>query len=948
MLHGVERVHVIACGVLALDLKAVAERCPHLKISLQCLPGGLHNTPRDLRRKLQEAVDDASAKRLGDLIAVGYGVCGLGAVGIRARTIPLALPRVNDCIALFLGSDGAYRQQFAQYPGTYYISAGWVEEKAAPPNSKTPQSCQAQDEEFARLVAVHGAENAQAIRYFLASWQRNYQRAAFIDTGLAGAKQKYADIARAMSEDYGWKYQELHGTHHLLERLILERETTSEILIVPPHYVTTLDAATRKLAAVPVWHDAQESSTRQTIVLNDAASEAAAGECAKMGLGIDAGGTYTDVALYDFATERVVQKAKAPTTKWDYCEGIGQALDKLDPANLAKVDLVCVSTTLATNAIVEGQGQKVGMLILPPYGMFWPEDFDHQPIAPLKGKLEINGQEIEPIDLAQVAAIARDMVDQGVKAFAVSGFASHANPAHEVAVKRIIREQTGMGVTCGHEVSQGLSYKVRADTAMLNARIVPYLQALLEDLQVSLKQRHVEAPIMVVRSDGSLMSVQTASERPIETILSGPAASVAGARYLADAQDAMVVDIGGTTTDTAVIAGGSVRTCSDGASVGGWRTHVRALDMRTMGLGGDSTIAVERRKLAIGPRRVAPVGWLGSRGDPATARAALASALDWLEHHLDSFDDSTAPMSLLTLSGYQASPEVDKHFDDRHRAILSELAKGPLSLHELAARLGYVAPQFLPLSPLEDAHLVQRCALTPTDLLHATGQVQLWDEWAAIRMTELVGRLLGLDRQEFAERALAQFVRLLTVELIKTQLSEEVEADELDRSPVASAMVENLLCGGGSGHHVRFKLKRPIVGIGAPVEFFLPQAARLLETQAIIPPHADVANAVGAITSSIVIQRKVEIIPNEHGRYQIEGLPDAPSFAELDEAQLHAIEQLRLQVLAVARANGTRQRRVEVSVRDRIATITDGSTLFVARMLEAKLVGRPDSTPLPG
>jgi hypothetical protein len=91
-----------------------------------------------------------------------------------------------------------------------------------------------------------------------------------------------------------------------------------------------------------------------------------------------------------------------------------------------------------------------------------------------------------------------------------------------------------------------------------------------------------------------------------------------------------------------------------------------------------------------------------------------------------------------------------------------------------------------------------------------------------------------------------------------------------------------------------------------------------------------------------VVKRQVEIVPDEHGRYKIEGLPDAPAFAELDEAQRHAVEQLRLHVLAAARVNGTREQRVEVGIRDRVATISDGSSLFIGRVVEAKLVGRPD------
>jgi hypothetical protein len=130
----IKRVHVIACGVLGIDLRDLAGRLG-LEVSLQFLPGGLHSTPLELRRQLQEAIDEATARRMGDMIAIGYGVCGLGTVGIHARTIPLAIPRVHDCIALFLGSDRAYKEQFSRYPGTYYISAGWVQEKATPQSS---------------------------------------------------------------------------------------------------------------------------------------------------------------------------------------------------------------------------------------------------------------------------------------------------------------------------------------------------------------------------------------------------------------------------------------------------------------------------------------------------------------------------------------------------------------------------------------------------------------------------------------------------------------------------------------------------------------------------------------------------------------------------------------------------------------------------------------------
>ena len=179
---------------------------------------------------------------------MGYGVCGLGTVGLHARHVPLAIPRVNDCIAMFLGSDEAYRQQFARFPGTYYVSAGWIEEKVQPQrNQETPIQCGPDCFTLRQLVERYGEENAAAIRAFLNSWQRNYQRAAYIDTGVSGPRQNYARLAEAMAQEFGWKYEEIHGSHDLLHKLLTAHTSTNEILLVPPHHVTVHDPIGRTL-----------------------------------------------------------------------------------------------------------------------------------------------------------------------------------------------------------------------------------------------------------------------------------------------------------------------------------------------------------------------------------------------------------------------------------------------------------------------------------------------------------------------------------------------------------------------------------------------------------------------------------------------------------------------------------------------------------------------------
>ncbi len=929
------QIHVIACGVLSTDLRCLTHQLG-TGVSLEFLPGGLHTRPGELRERLQERIDRVSSHFRGERIVVGYGVCGLGTVGLHARNVPLAIPRVNDCIALFLGSDEVYRQQFARFPGTYYVSAGWIEEKAQPQHDEAPIQCGPDCFTLRQLIERYGDENAEAIRSFLTSWQQNYQRAAYIDTGVSGPRERYAELAQAMAEEFGWKYEELRGSHDLLLKLVTARQSTDDILLVPPHHVTAHDPISRTLAAVPVWEADRSSGQDHTLVFeSDAAADVTERDVAvRFGLGIDAGGTYTDAVLYDFPQDQVVEKAKALTTKWDYTLGISEALDKLTPTLLAQVDLVSISTTLATNAIVEGRGQKVGLLIFPPYGLFDAPDISYRPIGILEGQLEIDGRVILPVNRQQVRSEIRRMLEQEkVGAFAVSGYASHVNPAHELEVKAMIEQETGLRVSCAHELSEKCNYRVRSVTAALNASIIPYLDAFLRDADVVLRKRGISAPRMVVKSDGTLMSLVWAHRQPISTIMSGPAASVAGASYLAKLNDAMVVDMGGTTTDTATIRDGHVRACREGAKVGAWRTHVEALDLQTLGLGGDSWIVRERKgQLKIGPLRVAPVAWLFRHGSDH------AQAFHWIESNLNRYSSSTRGMEFVASTGGALPPGLS----GLERRILSELATGPRSLDELTERLELGYWPLAALDLLQRHHLIVTSALTPTDVAHAAGQVQLWNVDAAQQVCRVYCRLMGLSLEQFTSLIHERIVRLLAMELLRKQLGERAEAEPWDGKSSIATMIGNWLDGGNDDYHVHVSLRYPVIGIGAPIHLYLPEAARLLETQAVIPEHADVANAIGAITGRVLIHSQVEIAPTQQGHYRVNGLPDAPSFRDFEAAHRHALEQLLPLVRRQGQQAGTSSSRVEVQIHDRVAPSGYGGQIFISRVLAARLSGRPD------
>ncbi len=931
------KVHVIACGVLAADLRRTAERLG-VTVTEDYLPGGLHESPMRLREELQAAIDRASDAGVADRIAIGYGVCGRGTVGIAARDIPLAIPRVHDCIALFLGSDAEYRRQFARYPGTYYISTGWFLEKVQPePQKQCKGGRSARSDRVEHLADKYGRENAEAIVHFMDSWRRNYQRAAFIDTG-AGQGERHAEYARAMAAECGWEYEEIPGDLSLLAETLTAEASTDEVLVVQPGCVTRYDPLEGGLTA---WRPGEGPAPGETgrRVLTDAGPGGDSENAdVRLGLGIDAGGTYTDVVVYDFEDGRVVAKSKALTTRWDYARGIREALDGVDAGLLGRVSLASVSTTLATNAIVEGQGQPVGLLLMPPPGAFDPSSLGCHPFAVVGGRLDIGGNEVEPVDPDEVVAKADAMVRSGgVRAFAVSGYAGSINPAHELEVKRILRERTGLSVTCGHELSELLNFRVRAVTAVLNARIIPRLARLIADVERVLSDDGIDAPIMVVKGDGTLMSTATALERPVETVLSGPAASVAGARRLTGCADALVVDVGGTTTDTASIVGGAVRVCEDGARVGGVRTHVKALDMRTAGLGGDSVISADADGVRIGPERVAPVSWAAAaHGDDGAA-----GALDHLARNLDHCEGESRPMELLVLADRSGSGE---DLTDTQCRAIEALRRRPHSLCELAGAAGVEHWRLLDLRALVETGLVQRCGLTPTDLLHVTGDFRRWDHDFAAAYLDLFARMLARDAGSLCDELLDRVVRSLASELLTRQMAGRIDlSDDCD---ACRALVDAMLTGEGEGFSLRAKLTRPVIGIGAPVHSFLPQAAALLGAEAIIPPDADVANAVGAITSHVSVSHEVRIRGDEAGLFAVDGLPGSRTFRRLDEAEAYAAAELETLIRRAADEAGAGDGRVRIVSEDHVSKAADGTEVFLWRAIAGQVTARPDAARL--
>lgn len=297
---------------------------------------------------------------------------------------------------------------------------------------------------------------------------------------------------------------------------------------------------------------------------------------AKYLVGVDTGGTYTDAVIVEAEGHKVVASAKALTTKGDLAigvtEAITQAIAKL-PANLAPQDisLVSISTTLATNAVVEGHGSSVGMILI---------GFDAQmaertgiarafpglPMAIIGGGHDHNGDEQSPLDIASLETAINAM---NADAFAIASAFAVRNPAHEHRARDIIVKMTGKPATQSTDLSSALDAPRRALTAVLNARLISRISYLIDAVARAMTSLGIDCPLMIVKGDGTLALAETVALRPIETVLSGPAASLVGAAWLSGHKTFIMSDMGGTTTDIGVLIDGQPRIAEEGADVGG-------------------------------------------------------------------------------------------------------------------------------------------------------------------------------------------------------------------------------------------------------------------------------------------------------------------------------------------------------------------------------------------
>ena len=654
-------------------------------------------------------------------------------------------------------------------------------------------------------------------------------------------------------------------------------------------------------------------------------------------LGIDTGGTYTDAVLIKDDTD-ILARAKALTTRQDLAIGVGAAVRMvLSEASIdaSVISLASLSTTLATNALVEGQGGRVALIYvgfsasdLKAHGLL--DALKGDPVCVLEGGHLHDGLEASQLDERPLIAFLQKHKDD-VSSFAVAAQFATRNPAHENRTIDLVRQITAKPVSASHQLSAKLGGPKRALTALLNARLVGMIDALIGRAETVLREIGISAPMMVVRGDGALMSSGQARDRPIETILSGPAASIVGARWLTGITHALVSDIGGTTTDVAILKDGRPVIDPDGARVGPYRTMVEAVAMRTTGLGGDSEVHFVSEGLSggvtLGPRRLVPVALMA------------AEAPDIIMPALEAQRRTTTP------------GEFDGRFVRAVRGInidglmprdVAFLERIGDQVHLLGSILRTRMEQSA-LKRLVERGLVQVAGVTPSDAAHVLGHLDVWNSDAARMALQLFGRrrtgageVLARDPKKLAEIIVDQLTHQTGISLLQAALAEE----RLDEN-LASHILMQMGLGNHSGIlRINTGLNIPVVGLGASAQNYYPAVGKCMGCEMILPLDGGVANAIGAIVGRIIMRRSGTITTTSEGRYRVHLESGPEDFIDKVVAFQRLEDGLRVAAKKAALVAGAND--IEVAIdRDIKTAQVEAREIFVEATITVEASGRP-------
>ncbi len=650
-------------------------------------------------------------------------------------------------------------------------------------------------------------------------------------------------------------------------------------------------------------------------------------------LGIDTGGTYTDGVLLEYNTHRILAAQKSLTTKRDFAIGIENVIKEIELEDPSAIQMVSISTTLATNAIAEGKGKRVALFLIG-YDPDLIDSFDmgKRFATPhyfyIQGGHDLHGQEKQPLDLPGL--LGKTKAIQGkVDAIAVSSYFSPRNPEHEIRAQNAIASICELPIVLGHQLSTSLGSVERATTAALNASLLAVLQEFIIAVRRAMENRGIEAPLMVVRGDGTLMNDEFAARSPVETIHSGPAASAIGGRFLSQQDEALVLDVGGTTTDLALIKDGKVTVSETGASVSGYQTAVKAANLLSIGLGGDSHITLGRgNELNIGPERVVPLAYLAHQHKNVRERIKALARQGW---------PAPVPRELIFWFLQRETSNLNG-LSSREQQVVDVLRTGPKPASEVLKSLGLLDSSQIDLSNLWREEVLGKSGFTPTDILHVDGRHTPWDEEASRAALSVFCHYLGWEEDHFQE----VFWELITEKIVKAVLhfltEKEIPPQDKPAHQLANWFLDNSLQPAHDQLATQICLKIPLIGIGAPAQVMLEGTARALHTELILPTHYQVANAAGAVAGSVMVTEEILVYPHltddnlDVIAYYLQAREQREEIEELDDALAEARAMAEEKALSAALRSGAANPEVIIEV------IQDGMDSY---RVKARAVGKP-------
>ncbi|MBP1908955.1 hydantoinase/oxoprolinase family protein [Methanolobus bombayensis] len=587
-----------------------------------------------------------------------------------------------------------------------------------------------------------------------------------------------------------------------------------------------------------------------------------------LGLGIDTGGTYTDAVIMDFEDGSIIDSNKSLTTYPDLIKGIINSIEGLKPEYLADVRFTSVSTTLATNTTLEGKGYPAGLILIG-YNISRKIPTDH--ILSIEGRHDADGNEVEPLsDLEDVKEFVKANQHK-VSSFALSSYFGVRNPEHELTIKEMIQDLTDLPVVCGHELSMDLGAYERALTALLNAQLIPVIDEFIRSVRSVMRDKNINSVLMMMRCDGSLVKIEEALKKPVESIFSGPAASLLGAAHLTGLRDCLTIDVGGTSTDISMIQNGMPAISGSGAVVGGWDTMVKAIKMNTSAIGGDSHVWMKERTY-IGPNRVIPLCLCASEFPSIISKLQNAE-----KSSRRIMNDIIQPTSFFMSNGAKSHSLHASELEIEEMEIFDAITEEPSSISDIASRTNKHPLIFeSTLKRLIQKRYVRQVGFTPTDVLHVTGDYTRWNPTASMLGAAIISEYTSMDLFDLCAKLKEDVSRGIVLNLI-AHCADNVE----------KAGLEKILNG---TELMKFTIKDPVVMVGAPVAAYVKDMENVIDADIRVPEYHEVGNAVGALVGNVVYREEVLIRPkapgsseyllfSEKGRYMFDNYQDALDMA---------------------------------------------------------------------